>query len=108
MVIIDVVIFIIACVVLVKSADFSVKSITNIAHAFRMSEFVISFLVVGIISTFPEFFVSVVAAVKGASDIGLGTVLGGNIADLTIVIAVVIFLGGPIHIGSKALRYDFV
>ncbi|MDO8628306.1 MAG: hypothetical protein Q7R56_00960 [Nanoarchaeota archaeon] len=107
MVILNVVLLLLGCLLLVKAADVAVRSISNIARVVRMSEFIVSFLIVGVISTFPEFFIAIVAALKNTPELGFGTLIGGNVADLTLVIAVMVFLGGTIHVGSKALRYNF-
>ncbi|HLD12435.1 MAG TPA: sodium:calcium antiporter [Candidatus Nanoarchaeia archaeon] len=98
---------IVGCFLLVKAAEYAVRSISNVGRVMRMSEFIISFIVVGIISTFPEFFVSVVAAVKGFPTLAFGTLIGSNVADLTVVIALMVLFGGTIRVGTKALRYDF-
>lgn len=99
--------FVLGCFLLVKAAGFAVRALSNVGRVMRIPEFLISFLVVGVISTFPEFFVSVIAAVQGFPTLGFGTLIGSNVADLTLVIALMVLLGGTIHVGTKSLRYDF-
>lgn len=106
MVIQNILIFAVACLILVKSSQFAVKSIANIARSLKISEFITSFLIAGIISTFPEMFVGIVSALNGVSDIGWGTVIGANVADLTIVIGLVALIGGNIYVGSRTFKYD--
>ena len=100
-------IFLLACLGIVKSSQYAVRSIARMGHALGMSEFVISFLVVGIVSTFPEYFIGILSALEGVADIGLGTVLGSNVADLTLIIAIIVLVGGNIKVSTKAIRYNF-
>ncbi|HLC55573.1 MAG TPA: sodium:calcium antiporter [Candidatus Nanoarchaeia archaeon] len=107
MVIEEIGIFLLACLGLVKSSQYAVRSIAQVGRSLGISEFVISFLVVGIVSTFPEYFIGIVSALGGVADIGLGTVLGSNVADLTLIIAIIVLVGGNISVSTKAIRYDF-
>ncbi|MEK9194426.1 MAG: hypothetical protein AAB884_01300, partial [Patescibacteria group bacterium] len=86
------ILFIVSLVVVVKSAGFAVKHATYLARAAKLSEYIVGFLVVAFISVFPETFVSITSAIQGVPEFGLGTLFGSNVADLTIVVALVIFL----------------
>ncbi|MBI2141520.1 hypothetical protein HYU16_03795, partial [Candidatus Woesearchaeota archaeon] len=74
--------FALAAIVMVRAGSYAVQFISNIARADKLSVFLTSFLLIGVVSSFPEGFISVVSAIKGESSLGLGTLLGGNIADL--------------------------
>lgn len=103
----DAVGFAIAAIVMVRAGSYAIKYISNIAKADRISAFLTSFLLVGIVSSFPEAFVSVVSAIKNQSSLGLGTLLGGNVADLTLVIGLIGVAAGSIQIHSKEFAHDF-
>jgi cation:H+ antiporter len=102
----EVLIFIIACIALVKSAEYAVKSTAHIARFLRMTEFVTSFILVAFISSLPEGFISIISAIKGDPSIGMGTLLGGNIADLTLILGLVALAGHPIAIHSSIIKRD--
>ena len=88
-----------------KSAGFAVKHATYLARAAKLSEYIVGFLVVAFISVFPETFVSITSAIQGVPEFGLGTLFGSNVADLTIVVALVIFLASrEIKIRSEVLK----
>ena len=102
----EVLFFAICSLILVKSSSYALRAILRLARALHLSEFIISFLIAGFVSSFPEMFVALIAALEGFPDIGIGTLLGSNVADLTLVIGVVALVGGKIHLQSQTMRYD--
>src|SRR3989338_4403874 len=96
-----------AAIVIVRAGSYAVKFISNIARADKISVFLTSFLLIGVVSSFPEGFISVVSALKGESSLGLGTLLGGNIADLSIVIGIIAVAAGKIRIHNKEFAHEF-
>ncbi len=102
----EVLIFIIGCIVLVKSAEHAVKAVSHLARFFKLTEFTTSFIIVAFVSSLPEGFISVISALKGDPSIGLGTLLGGNIADLTLILGLIALAGHPIKIHSGIIKKD--
>ena len=102
----EVLIFIIGCILLVKSAEYAVKSVAHIARFLRLTEFVTSFILVALVSSLPEGFISIIAALRGDPAIGVGTLLGGNIADITLILGLVALAGHPIKIHSNIIKKD--
>ncbi len=102
----EVLIFIIGCTVLVKSSEYAVKSVAHLARFFRLTEFVTSFILVAFVSSLPEGFISIISALRGDPGIGMGTLLGGNIADLTLILGLVALAGHPIKIHSSIIKKD--
>ena len=102
----EVLIFIIGCIVLVKSAEHAVKAVAHLARFFKLTEFTTSFIIVAVVSSLPEGFISVISALKGNPSIGLGTLLGGNIADLTLILGLIGLAGHPIKIHSGIIKKD--
>jgi cation:H+ antiporter len=100
--------FLVSVFFLVKGAEFAVKHVTVVARHYRISEFVVSFVVVGFVSTFPEFFVLIMSALDGTHTLGLGTVLGNNITDLTLVLGLIALSAGALRVESREIRHDFV
>lgn len=98
------IIFLAASFILVKSASYSVRSIVKIANYFRFSEFFISFVIAGMISIMPEFFIGINSALEGNPSIGLGTLLGSNIADLTLVIGIIALVGKRLKVDGKVIK----
>lgn len=80
-----------ALVVVMKSADLAIQYAASIAQSFRLSKYVIGFLVVAIISILPETFIAISSSFQGIPEFGLGTLFGSNVADLTLVFAIIAF-----------------
>lgn len=90
--ILDLLIFAIAFYLVIRGATLSTRYATKIAESFRWSKYTVGFVVVAIISILPETFISINAALQGVPELGLGTLFGSNVADLTLVIAFIIYL----------------
>lgn len=90
------VIFLASSLLLVKSASQAVKYILELARELSVTPFMASFVLAGMVSILPEFFVGVNSALDHAPDIGIGTLIGNNIVDLTLVVGIIVILGREI------------
>lgn len=98
-------IFVCAIVLVIRGATFATRYAARLAENFRLSKYTIGFIVVAIISILPEALISINSAIEGVPAMGLGTLFGSNVADLTFVFAVITFLAGRgIKIESKILK----
>lgn len=102
----DVIMFIIACFVLVKSSSLLVRSLSRVAHYLKINEFAMGFIIMAFSTSLPELFVGITAAIEKNPALALGTVIGSNILDLTIVIGVVTLLARGVKIRSKIIKRD--
>lgn len=99
--------FILACslFLVIKGATFATKYAARLAESFNLSKYTVGFIVVAVISILPETFISINSAISGMPAFGLGTLFGSNIADLTLVFAIIIFAAGrQIKIESKIIK----
>lgn len=103
----EVLLFILASVVLVKSAQHAVKAISNLAHWLKLTEFVTSFFLVAIVSALPEGFIALLGAAEGYPNLAVGTLLGGNLADLTLIFGLIALVGMPIRVTREIIKRDF-
>jgi len=106
MLISNLVIFIISCLVLILSGSFLVKSLAKIASFLKISEFVVGFLIMAVATSVPELFVGITAALNANPALALGTVIGSNIVDLTLVIGIVILLSRGIEVKQMKIKKD--
>lgn len=102
----DLMFFLAPLLVLVVAASFMVRYIARIAVYLGMSEFVISFIIVGFSTSIPELFVGITSAWSGNPALSLGNLIGANIADLTMVIGIPILLSRGIRISTKSAKGD--
>ncbi len=93
----------------VKSADLAIKYSTRLAESFRLPRYLIGFLVVAVISILPETFIFINSAIEGVPAFGLGTILGSNTADLSLIFALVILISGKnLKVESKIIKNRFL
>lgn len=74
-----------------KGATLATRYAALLARHFRLSKYAIGFIIVAVISILPETMIAVNAALEGIPSLGLGTLLGSNIADLTLIVAIIVF-----------------
>lgn len=77
---------VVGLVLLTIAADNFVDGAVQVAAALRISPVVIGALVIGFGTSLPEMLVSGVAAVQGDADLGVGNVVGSNVANLSLVL----------------------
>lgn len=106
MMITNLLIFIAAIVVLVASGSMIVKSLSKIAVFLHLSEYVIGFILLAFATSLPELFVGISSAINKSPSIILGTVIGSNIANLTIIIGIPVLLARGLNIQSKKTKMD--
>jgi len=80
-------VLILSFAILFKCADWFVKGASSIAEVLNVSKMVIGIVLVGMATTAPEFFVSVIAAYLGHPEIALGNAVGSVICDDGIALA---------------------
>ncbi len=88
-----------------KSADEFVNGAAGIARLLRISPIVIGAVIIGFGTSAPEMLVSGIAAVKGDGDLGVGNIIGSNIANLSMILGAAALLI-PLKIDSPVLRRE--
>ena len=102
----NVFLLIIGLVTLVFGGDFLVKGAVGIARRFNISTLVIGMTVVSFGTSAPELIVSVKAALDGNPEIAIGNVIGSNIANIALVLAVTIMIF-PIAVDRNSKLIDW-
>lgn len=84
--------FVIGLVFLVKGADLFVDGGRDLAARYGLSSSAIGFTIIAFGTSLPELTVTLNAVIVGSSDVGLGNVLGSNIANLGLILSLVAIL----------------
>lgn len=92
-------------VVIVFSADWLVAGAETIAKRFKISDFVIGAVIVGVGTSFPELVVSTIGAIKGNSDIAIGNVVGSNIFNVLGILGLTALIM-PVAVSRENRRFD--
>jgi cation:H+ antiporter len=106
MAILNLVLFLVACIFLILSGTLLVRSLSKLASYLRMSEFVISFILIAFATSVPELFVGISSALQNNTALSLGNVIGSNILNLTLIAGIIILLKRGIMIESKKTKAD--
>jgi len=102
----SIIIIIIGIVALKFGGEFVVNNATALAKLFNISDKIISVTIIAIGTSLPELVTSVIAAIKGNTDMAIGNIIGSNIFNLLLIIGV----SGLIKTISYNLSYniDFI
>ncbi|HHN81870.1 MAG TPA: calcium/sodium antiporter [Methanomicrobia archaeon] len=92
-------------ILLVKGADYLVKGASFVARSFGVSYFVIGLTVVALGTSMPEFVVNVISAIEGSTDIGVGNILGSNMANILLIVGLT-SLVLPMEVNYSAKKRD--
>jgi cation:H+ antiporter len=82
-----------------------IKGAVHIAKNLKISELLVSSLIIGFGTSMPEMVVSVSAVLKGSSAIAIGNIVGSNIANVLLIIGVASLIS-PFRIKDKKIRRD--
>jgi cation:H+ antiporter len=102
-------IFIVALYFVIRGSTMATKYAKKLAEGFSISKYTVGFIIIAVISILPEMFISIDAAIKGVPAFGLGMLFGSNIADLTLIFAIlIIYSGRSLKIESKILKNHMI
>ncbi len=92
-------------VLLLYSGKYLVKGSVALADHFKVSKLVIGVTVVSFGTSAPEMFVSSIAAYTNRPDVAIGNVIGSNIANIALVLAVTAIIF-PIPVRKNSTKID--
>jgi cation:H+ antiporter len=90
---------------LTYAADQFVVGAARVAQVLRLSPVLIGAVVIGFGTSAPEMVVSGLAGVQGSLDIGVGNIIGSNVANLSLVLGIAALVT-PIAVRSPVLRRE--
>lgn len=94
-------ILIVSGFVLAWAANVVVAQAGFLAHKLGLTSFTIGFLILGIFTSMPEFFVALSAARDGIPALAVGTLLGGSILLLSFVMGVAALILGRVDLDRR-------
>lgn len=91
--------------ILLVGGNLFVDGAVTVAQSFGMSDRVVGLTIVAIGTSLPELVTSVIAALRGHSDIAIGNVVGSNIFNVFLCLGAA-GLAGPITASNEAIALD--
>ena len=92
-------------VAIVFSADWLVAGAVTIAKRFKISDFVIGAVIVGVGTSFPELVASSIGTIQGEPDIAIGNVVGSNIFNVLGILGLTALVM-PVAVSRENRRFD--
>ena len=104
MLLFHILIFIASSLLLAFSGNLVVDNLIILAKRLKWREFVVGFLIMAIATSLPNLFVGLNAALRGIPELSFGDVVGGNVADLTLVTSLAVLVSGGIIAKSRMVQ----
>ena len=92
--------------VLIIGGDLLVRGSTAIAEKYNISKLIIGLTIVSFGTSAPELLVSFQAAFKNVPEIAIGNVIGSNIANIGLVLALTLMIF-PLIVARNTIRFDW-
>jgi cation:H+ antiporter len=92
-------------VLLVRASDVLVESSARLAIVLRMTPVVIGVVVIGFGTSTPELLVSGLAAAEGLFNLGVGNIIGSNVANVLLVLGIAAIVA-PVTVELSVLRRE--
>lgn len=98
-------VLVVGLVVLVVASDVLVDSAALISARLGLSPIVVGVVVIGFGTSAPELLVTVLAGLEGVFDLGVGNIVGSNIANVLLVLGTAAIVG-PIAVSRTTVRRE--
>lgn len=99
----DTVLILTGLVLLILGGHWLLKGAVDISYRLNVPKIVVGMTVVSFFTSAPELIVSLQSAISGFPDLALGNVVGSNIANLGLVLALTLFIG---HVDVRKSFYS--
>lgn len=108
MIFLNIIIFAAAAFVLARSGAWAVQALSRVARFLKWSEFVVAFILMSFVSSFPEFFIGLSSVFHRVPEVSFGNIIGANVINLTLAVGLaVLFLGG-LEVEKKIVKKDSI
>lgn len=105
---VNILLFILGLMILVKGSDWFVEAAAHIAREYHVSEMVVGLTLVSLGTSLPEIATDIYAAAMDQPAIALGNIVGSNITNVTLVLAVGVLFVGVFPVPKSVVSRDGV
>lgn len=99
--------FLISVPALFYSGGLLVRSLTVLGRYFKLSEYVLSFILVAFATSLPELFIGINSAFQNATLLSLGNLIGANVLNISLVLGIAIVFSRGIDAQKPIEREDY-
>ncbi len=97
-------IFLASCALLFGAGKLLIEALTKIARYLGWREFVVAFILVALAAAIPNLFVGISSALHKIPQLSFGDIVGGNLVDLTLAVALAAFFAKGLPAESKMVQ----
>ena len=97
-------IFLASCALLFWAGNWLVGGLMRTAKFLGWREFVVAFFIMAFVGSLPNLFVGISSALHGIPQLSFGDIVGGNLIDLTIVVALAALIAKGLPAESKMVQ----
>lgn len=101
-------VLVVSLVIVIKSADIFVDSIVELGGALGIPQIILGVTASAVGTSLPEFGSAVIASLTGATDLGVGTVIGSNIWNIAGILGISATVAGVIGTSKVGLTRDWL
>ncbi len=101
-----IIIFVLAVLALVKSADFFTEAAEEVGIAVRIPPFIVGVTIVGLGTSMPEFATGLLATLKGDHAFVWANILGSNIANILLILGLATLVAGVVKVERDIIKED--
>lgn len=97
-------IFLASCALLFGAGKLLIEALTRIARYLGWREFVVAFILVALAAAIPNLFLGISSALHKIPQLSFGDIVGGNLVDLTLAVALAAFFAKGLPAESKMVQ----
>jgi cation:H+ antiporter len=101
-------IFLGACLLLFFTGKWLVGALTRIAKYLGLREFCLAFILIALAAAVPNLFVGITSALRQIPQLSFGEIVGGNLIDLTLAVALATLFAKGLPAASKLIQTSAV
>lgn len=101
----NLILFFLSLLLLWIGSGMAVKSVSKIAHSLRISQFVISFFVLGVFTSITEIMVGINAYISNTPEIFIGNLIGSSAVVFLLIVPLVAIIGNGISLKNHSFQY---
>jgi cation:H+ antiporter len=106
--IVNIILFLIGLLFLVKGSDFFVEAASQIARNYKIPEIVVGLTLVSIGTSLPELATDIYASIKDQAGIVVGVLVGSNITNISLVLGIAVLMLGTMPSPKLVVKRDAV
>ena len=102
----NILILVVALILVVKAADWFLKSVDIIGKKFHLPAFVLGVVLVGFGTSLPELATSVSSILNDTHNVAIANIVGSNVANVLVVLGVMTLLFGSVKFKKDLISLD--